>query len=147
MSYTLPTIQTLHDERTYRDSSTVWVFDGVLSECGKQIRSANKNSNATSILFDIPRIIIGITDYNPTHCALYVVEKLILVGYNVQYLDNGKIRIDWSTDFNKKVFNKEKVHVILDNNVKVKDDEKFKSKLNELLARYPDATEIEVVRK
>lgn len=101
------------------------VYKNVLKKCIESIVKINKTSEKTYLVYKIPEIIIGSTNYNVSNCIIYIKEKLTSHGYIVEYIGENYIYIDWGgeeasqlTSNNKQV--KKEINKILKDNPGIK---------------------------
>lgn len=139
----VPSISSLQYEKQAKDSSKNEIFNIVLNKIIQKIVYTNRHTDQTYIIFEIPQILIGYPQYDMKSCILFVMEKLSLNNYFIEFVNPFYLYIDWgSSPLNNvnKTFRKNNDH-----NISKYHKEKLRSKTKNILEKFPDADEIEFV--
>jgi hypothetical protein len=122
----IPSISSLHNEKSIKETSKIDIFNIVLNKCVEKIIFTNRNTNKTFIIFEIPKILIGYPNYDIKNCILFLINRLSGKGYLIEFIEPFYLYIDWGS--------KPKT---LDN-VKLKDNTLFSIQKKHLFNKYPD---------
>lgn len=95
MSSDIPDITILQKEKKEREDAKHNVFNIVLNKCIEKIKTANSNTEHTYIIFEVPKILIGYSNYDSNACILYLMKQLTLKNYKVDFLPPSYLYIDW----------------------------------------------------
>lgn len=93
----IPSISSLHHEKSIKETSKVDIFNIVLNKCIEKIIFTNKNTDKTFIIFEIPKILIGYPNYDMKNCILFVIKKLLEKGYLIEFIEPFYLYIDWGS--------------------------------------------------
>ena len=102
---TLPSITSLHEEKTLKESSKNDIFKIVLNKIIQKIIYTNRHTEQTYIIFEIPQILIGYPQYDMKSCLLFIMNKLNENGYLVDFVDPFYLYIDWGSTCKTKQMN------------------------------------------
>jgi hypothetical protein len=94
----IPTIGSLHKEKSTKNSDRQHIYTIVLDKCIEKIVYTNKFTDKTYTFFEIPQLLMGYPDYDMTGCILFIMEKLRHQKYYVEYFDSNSIYIDWGSN-------------------------------------------------
>jgi len=140
MDNIIPSISSLHAERNKKNVDTQDIYKIVLNKCTEKIIFTNRHTDKTFIIFEVPKLLIGHSNYNMKSCIHYIIQNISMHGYVVQFIEPFYIYIDWGT---KKNYN---------TNLKSNFDSNFDSTSNSLqentkqiLKYFPGVKEIEYV--
>jgi len=128
---TLPSITSLHEEKTLKESSKNDIFKIVLNKIIQKIIYTNKHTEQTYIIFEIPKILIGYPQYDMKSCLLFIMNKLNENGYLVDFVDPFYLYIDWGSTCKTKQMN-------IKSNISSKHKDKLQSQTRKLLERFPE---------
>jgi hypothetical protein len=123
----IPSITSLHEEKNKKILDTNDIYKTVLNKCIEKIIYTNKHTDKTFVIFEVPKILIGHSNYNMKSCIHFIINNIITHGYLVQFIEPFYIYIDWGSD-NKNVFTN-----------------KFGNTTKQLFKKYPNIDEIEYV--
>jgi hypothetical protein len=130
---TLPSITSLHEEKTLKESSKNDIFKIVLNKIIQKIIYTNRHTEQTYIIFEIPQILIGYPQYDMKSCILYIMNKLNENGYMVDFVDPFYLYIDWGSTSKTKQMNN-----TTQNTLSLKHKDKLQSQTRKLLERFPE---------
>lgn len=139
----IPNIQTLHKEKEIKENSKINVFTLVLNKCIQKIIYANKHTDQTFIIFEVPNILIGFPNYDYKSCIIFIMKELSLKQYKVDYMTPWFLRIDWGSPIKHK--KNTDIYKNLDNiqdYIKVNNPNKLKQQTKNLLKNYPNTNKI-----
>jgi len=128
---TLPSITSLHEEKTLKESSKNDIFKIVLNKIIQKIIYTNRHTEQTYIIFEIPQILIGYPQYDMKSCLLFIMNKLNENGYLVDFVDPFYLYIDWGSTCKTKQIN-------IKSNISSKHKDKLQSQTRKLLERFPE---------
>jgi hypothetical protein len=128
---TLPSITSLHEEKTLKESSKNDIFKIVLNKIIQKIIYTNRHTEQTYIIFEIPQILIGYPQYDMKSCLLFIMNKLNENGYLVDFVDPFYLYIDWGSTCKTKQMN-------IKSNISSKHKDKLQSQTRKLLERFPE---------
>lgn len=136
----IPSISTLHQEKSVKETSKIDIFNIVLNKCVEKIIFTNRNTDKTFIIFEIPKILIGYPNYDMKNCILFIISQLSGRGYLVEFMEPFYLYIDWGSKPNN-TMSKIKTNV----NVNVSNKDKLRMQTKALLTQFPDTSKIEFV--
>lgn len=93
----IPSIDTLRKEKSTKDSEKVEIFNIVLNKCVEKILYANRHTDKTFVIFEVPQILIGYPMYDMKSCILFVMNKLAQSNYLVEFIEPFYLYIDWGS--------------------------------------------------
>jgi len=128
---TLPSITSLHEAKTLKESSKNDIFKIVLNKIIQKIIYTNRHTEQTYIIFEIPQILIGYPQYDMKSCLLFIMNKLNENGYLVDFVDPFYLYIDWGSTCKTKQMN-------IKSNISSKHKDKLQSQTRKLLERFPE---------
>jgi hypothetical protein len=121
----IPTIDSLREEKSIKDSSRVDIFNVVLNKCVEKIIYTNRHTDKTFVIFEVPQILIGYPTYDMKTCILFLINKLSQNKYIVHFIEPFYLYIDWGSQMKKK--------------------DSLKEQTKRLLQKFPDTSMIEYV--
>lgn len=130
----IPSINNLNKEKTTKTKSKLDIFRIVLNKCVEKIVYANRHTDKTFVIFEVPSILIGYPMYDMQACILYLKQQFSKHGYLIEYIEPYYLYIDWggrSTPQNVKS----------SSNV----NEKLKQQTKDLLKQFPGTSKVEYV--
>ena len=139
MDNIIPSISSLHAERNKKNIDTQDIYKIVLNKCTEKIIFTNRHTDKTFIIFEVPKLLIGHSNYNMKSCIHYIIQNMSLYGYVVQFIEPFYIYIDWGTKKNQNT----DTHITLDNNVK--SNYSLEQNTKQILKYFPGVKEIEYV--
>jgi len=128
---TLPSITSLHEEKTLKESSKNDIFKIVLNKIIQKIIYTNRHTEQTYIIFEIPQILIGYPQYDMKSCLLFIMNKLNENGYLVYFVYPFYLYINWRSTYKTKQMN-------IKSNISSKHKDKLQSQTRKLLERFPE---------
>lgn len=93
----IPSISSLHNEKSIKETSKIDIFNIVLNKCVEKIIFTNRNTNKTFIIFEIPKILIGYPNYDMKNCILFLINRLSDKGYLIEFIEPFYLYIDWGS--------------------------------------------------
>ena len=135
----IPSISFLHQEKSIKENSKNDIFNIVLSKIIQKITYANRHTEQTYIISEIPKILIGYPQYDMKSCILFIMNQLSNNGYIVEFVEPFYLYIDWgsvSSSSSKQV---------LYTAPPVKYKEKLRAQTKALLSQFPNTSQIEFV--
>ena len=136
----IPTISSLHKEKTVKEESKNDIFNIVLNKIIQKIVYTNRHTDQTYVIFEIPQILIGYPQYDMKSCILFVMNRLATHNYFVEFVQPFYLYIDWATGPAARS---------VSNNIRSSISEKHKDKLRthtkNLLHQFPNTSQIEFV--
>lgn len=123
----IPSITSLHHEKSIKETSKIDIFNIVLNKCIEKIIFTNKNTDKTFIIFEIPKLLIGYPNYDMKNCILFIINRLSERGYLIEFIEPFYLYIDWGS--------KPPVHQELKD---IKDKHKLSIQKKNLFNKYPD---------
>jgi hypothetical protein len=129
----IPDIQSLQKEKQQKENIKNNIFSTVLNKCIEKIVSTNASTDKTFIIFEVPRILIGITSYDMNACILYLMKQLTAKDYKVDFIEPCYLYIDWGRAQTSS--NQKKDRNILTNKLKIQ--------TKKLLKQFPNASKVE----
>lgn len=130
MSNKIPSINSLHKEKDSKEKSKLEIFEIVLNKAIEKVVYANRHTDQTFVIFEVPKVLIGYPMYDMKSCILFLIQQFSARGYLVEYIDPLYLYIDWGS--NKDTKNATK-------------SEKLKEQTRNLLKKFPNASKIEYV--
>jgi hypothetical protein len=121
----IPTIDSLREEKSIKDSSRVDIFNVVLNKCIEKIIYTNRHTDKTFVIFEVPQILIGYPTYDMKTCILFLINKLSQNKYIVHFIEPFYLYIDWGSQIQKK--------------------DSLKEQTKRLLQKFPDTSMVEYV--
>lgn len=138
----IPSINSLHKEKTLKENSKFKIFEIVLSRCIEKIVYTNRHTDKTFVIFEVPKILIGYPMYDMKSCILYLLNKLSESGYLVEFIDPFYLYIDWGCVSQSSNSNKIKnINQLVPN----ANSYKLKQQTQKLLDKYPNTNKIEFI--
>jgi len=129
----IPSISSLHQEKSVKETSKIDIFNIVLNKCIEKIVFTNRNTDKTFIIFEVPKILIGYPNYDMKNCILFIINKLSERGYLVEFVDPFYLYIDWGSkpqnNNSNNIFDK----------IVIPSKEKLRMQTKALLNKYPDS--------
>ena len=101
MNNNIPSVNSLHKEKNIKKSNVYNIYNIVLEKCIEQIKYTNKYTDKTYIIFTVPSILIGYTNYNINSCLQYIMNTMIQHNYIVRYIEPRNLYIDWGNNSSK----------------------------------------------
>jgi len=140
----IPSIHSLHQEKSNQENSKNDIYNIVLSKCIDKIKSTNKHTDQTYIVFDVPNILIGYPSYNFKSCILFLMTQLSRHGYIIEFMEPCFLYIDWGQK-NNLVYNH--THNLNHNSgsSSSSNSTKLKSQTKTLLEKFPNTSKIEYI--
>jgi hypothetical protein len=129
----IPDIRSLQKEKQQKENIKNNIFSTVLNKCIEKIVSTNNSTDKTFIIFEVPRILIGITSYDMNACILYLIKQLSAKEYKVDFIEPCYLYIDWGRPQNSSNQKKDK-NILTD---------KLKIQTKKLLKQFPNASKVE----
>lgn len=87
-------VQDVHHTLAKRKLRQYESFERVLELCFKKIRRFT-DIEKTFCLYEVPEFIVSYPLYDLNECILYIIDKLQLQGFKVQYIFPNVLKIDW----------------------------------------------------
>jgi len=103
MDNKIPKISSLQNEKEERNLILNNVYQNVLNKCIEKIIQANRHTDQTFIIFQVPKIMIGEPRYNIKACIYYIIKELQKHDYLIHYIDPYYIYIDWGSYKNSRI--------------------------------------------
>lgn len=88
-------IDELRNVQKTKHDSKKQVFDIVLEKCLKLVKFINKNSNETSVWYNVPLLIPGQPIFNMEECMKYLKKELDNYGFKTKCVKPNSIHISW----------------------------------------------------
>lgn len=126
----IPSIDSLHKERHKKDTTRNDMYTIVLNKCIEKIIHANRHTDKTYIVFEVPNILIGYPMYNMKSCILFIINQLVQKQYLVEFIEPHYLYIDWGCKgsiINKSSTSSQSI------------SHKLQKHTQEILKRYPKA--------
>lgn len=89
-------IEQLHEVHAEREKNKRLVFETIYLRCREKILYANNVKHQMSTWYTIPSVIWGLPLYNVQACVAYLMYRLRLQKFRVEYQNPNRIHIDWS---------------------------------------------------
>lgn len=141
----IPSISSLHREKTTKESSKNDIFNIVLNKIIQKIIYANRHTDQTYIIFEIPKILIGYPQYDMKSCILFVMNRLSTNGYIVEFVEPFYLYIDWGRSSFKNSPNVFKHNIPNISNISSKHKDKLRDQTKNLINKFPNTSQIEFV--
>ncbi len=137
----IPSIDSLHKEKSIKENSKAEIFNIVLSKCIQKITYTNRHTDQTFVIFEVPKILIGYPSYDMKLCMLFLINKLSQNGYYLAFIEPFYLYIDWGSAAQSKVghFRAGLAGIPSAN------QEKLRQQTKDLLQKFPDTTKVEYV--
>ena len=142
MTDNIPSINSLHREKAIKEISRNELYSIVLNKCVEKIIFANKNTDKTYIIFEVPKILIGQPNYDMNACIIYIINKLTKKCYKADFIEPYYLRIDWSSSSSNE---KKTLNDKINNVIKTENPAKLSAQTKALLSQFPDTSKIEFV--
>lgn len=123
----IPSIKSLQEERYVKESSKEQIFNIVLNKCIEKIIYTNRQTDKTFVIFEVPKILIGYPSYDMKSCILFIINKLSIKNYLVEFIDPFYLYIDWGCNQNQNAFSS------------TSSSSKFQVKANMIHQKFPNA--------
>lgn len=133
----IPSINFLHKEKDIKEKARLNIFNIVLNRCIEKILYANKHTDKTFIIFEVPNILIGFPSYDRISCTVFLKNQLLKSDYKVEYIDPFYLYIDWGTNTKRKN-GLDKI----ENYIKTENPQNLKNQTAKLLKKFPDTSKI-----
>lgn len=140
----IPSIISLHKEKSTKESSKNDIFNIVLNKIVQKIVYTNRHTDQTYVIFEIPQILIGYPQYDMKSCILFVMNRLSSNGYMVEFVQPFYLYIDWGSTSLQNSQNIVKQQM-LNMNVSSKHKDKLRSQTKDLINKFPNTSKIEFV--
>jgi len=99
-------IETLNEARKLKERNKIKAYKNILRQCYAKIRLAD-STGITDIIYDVPPIVLGCTNYDSFECLKYVEEELNNLCLDTLIMTHRHIFISWfNLDENKKLLKK-----------------------------------------
>jgi hypothetical protein len=89
-------IEQLHEVHAEREKNKRLVFETIYLRCREKILYANNVKHRMNTWYTIPTVIWGLPLYNVQACVAYLMYRLRLQNFQVQYQSPNRIWIDWT---------------------------------------------------
>lgn len=129
----IPSVSSLNKERDRKLINTNDIYKIVLNKCVEKIVYTNKHTDKSFIIFEVPKILIGYTNYDLISCTIYIINELSKHGYIAQFVDPFYIYIDWGGSYVKKESEKKE------------NPTNITSRTKQILKFFPDIEEVEYI--
>jgi hypothetical protein len=133
----IPSINSLHEEKTKKEQSKSDIFNIVLNKCIEKIVYTNRHTDKTFVIFEVPKILIGYPMYDMGSCLLFLINRLSASGYLIEFIEPFYLYIDWGCA-NQKTASSSKSHPSL---IPTDYPENLRKKAKGILQRFPDNIE------
>lgn len=134
----IPSIKSLKTIKDLKRENKAAIYDIVLGRCSEKIIETNKQTDATHLYFELPKVIIGYPNYNLTDCGEYMANKLREKGYRTKLISNEYLYIDWSLSSGSKIHAPPHQHPKSQMEV----PESTIKETKNLLKKYPNTSEV-----
>jgi|LakMenE01Jun11ns_1017448.scaffolds.fasta_scaffold9863800_2 hypothetical protein len=144
----IPTISSLHQEKYIKETNKIDIYNIVLNKIVEKILYTNRHTDKTYVIFEVPKILIGYPQYDMKSCILFIINRLSLNDYFVDYLDPFYIYIDWGSKESRKEIYKRKIKTEIPLHLPkfvVKNADNLKAQTKALLTQFPDTSKVEFV--
>jgi len=131
----IPSIDSLHKERHQKDTTRNDIYTIVLNKCIEKIIHANRHTDKTYIIFEVPNILIGYPMYDMKSCILFIINQLVQKQYLVEFVEPHYLYIDWGCKGT--VIDKYQSSTSTAGNTSI--GKKLQKHTREILKRYPKA--------
>ena len=138
----IPTIDSLHQEKSKKEQSKSDIFNIVLNKCIEKIVYTNRHTDKTFVIFEVPKILIGYPMYDMRSCLLFLIGRLSASGYLVEFIDPFYLYIDWGCSQQSKyqTSSGRKSGIIPGQY-----PEKLRQRAKSILQQFPDTSKVEFV--
>jgi hypothetical protein len=140
----IPSIMSLHKEKSTKESSKNDIFNIVLNKIVQKIVYTNRHTDQTYVIFEIPQILIGYPQYDMKSCILFVMNRLSANGYIVEFVQPFYLYIDWGKSSFENSQNIVK-HQMMNMNVSSKHKDKLRAHTKQIINKFPNTSQIEFV--
>lgn len=130
----IPSINSLHKERSVKEQARVNVFNIVLNKCIEKILYTNKHTEHTYIYFEVPEILIGVPSYDMKSCIHFLLKQLSDAQYKVLFIDPFYLYIDWGTNTSS--------NIDFQKYIPTSNPEKLRKQTKELLKKFPNTSKV-----
>lgn len=148
----IPSISSLHQEKFIKETNKIDIYNIVLNKIVEKILYTNRHTDKTYVIFEVPKILIGYPQYDMKSCILFIINRLSLNDYFVEFLDPFYIYIDWGSKESRKEIYKRKIKMTSSLEVPlhvpkfaVKNADNLKAQTKALLTQFPDTSKVEFV--
>jgi hypothetical protein len=97
-------IKQLQKDVEERQRKVIGNYDAILQQCYNKIMATNQKINDCYCFFSCPTFVFGVPLYNVNSCITYIMEKLILKGFEVKYTHPNFLYISWKNGLNPPVY-------------------------------------------
>lgn len=129
----IPSIRSLHEEKHIKTLTTNDIYKTVLNKCIEKIIYTNKHTDKTFVIFEVPKLLIGHSNYNMKSCIHFIINNIISHGYLVQFIEPFYIYIDWGSN-----------HTNITRTGPIQNN-KLENTTKQLLKKYPNVNQIEYI--
>lgn len=140
----IPTIDSLHKERNTKEKSKFDIFNIVLNRCIEKVVYANRHTEQTYIIFEVPKILIGYPMYDMKSCIFFLIQQFSKSGYHVDFIEPFYLYIDWSCMKSMKQSTSH-YNSYPNPNPNSNSNPRLKEQTKNLLKQFPNASKIEYV--
>ena len=141
-SLKVPSITSLHQEKFVKETNKIDIYNIVLNKIIEKILYTNRHTDKTYVIFEVPKILIGYPQYDMKSCILFIINKLSLNGYFVEFMDPFYIYIDWGSSEASVEKRKNRIEIP---RIPVKNVDSLKAQTKALLTQFPDTSKVEFV--
>ena len=143
----IPSISSLHQEKFVKETNKIDIYNIVLNKIIEKILYTNRHTDKTYVIFEVPKILIGYPQYDMKSCILFIINKLSLNDYFVEFMDPFYIYIDWGSkeSIYKRRIKNEIPKPLYIPKFAVKNADNLKAQTKALLSQFPDTSKIEFV--
>lgn len=138
----VPSITSLHQEKFVKETNKIDIYNIVLNKIIEKILYTNRHTDKTYVIFEVPKILIGYPQYDMKSCILFIINKLSLHGYFVEFMDPFYIYIDWGSSEASVEKRKQRVEIP---RIAVKNVDNLKAQTKALLTQFPDTSKVEFI--
>lgn len=139
----IPSISSLHEEKTKKILDTNDIYKTVLNKCIEKIIYTNKHTDKTFVIFEVPKILIGHSNYNMKSCIHFIINNIISHGYLVQFIEPFYIYIDWGSNNNKKI--QRSSMIMQQSSTPSTSSSSLENTAKQIFKKYPNVREIEYI--
>jgi hypothetical protein len=140
----IPSISSLHQEKFVKETNKIDIYNIVLNKIIEKILYTNRHTDKTYVIFEVPKILIGYPQYDMKSCILFIINKLSLNDYFVEFMDPFYIYIDWGSKESRRIKNEIPTPLYIPK-FAVKNADNLKAQTKALLSQFPDTSKIEFV--
>ena len=139
----IPSISSLHQEKFVKETNKIDIYNIVLNKIIEKILYTNRHTDKTYVIFEVPKILIGYPQYDMKSCILFIINKLSLNDYFVEFMDPFYIYIDWGSKESRKEIYKRRIKNEIPTPLHipkfaVKNADNLKAQTKALLSQFPD---------